>query len=182
MVTEEDACIRFLSSLPPSYAGFVTSQNTMITLAKQVAAATGTPMGAMSVMTVNSLIAAVIQEEATRSQHKSAGKNHALFTSKPNSNKFQKKPQRGGTYHKGQPSGSGQASNSKRTGNCRWCGIPNHWERDCRKKKAGEPRVTPPVEANTVQKKDRPSPSVLCAQIIGTQTIPPGFGSFGSHL
>eukprot|EP00246_Nothoceros_aenigmaticus_P002185 TRINITY_DN1298_c0_g2_i7.p1 TRINITY_DN1298_c0_g2~~TRINITY_DN1298_c0_g2_i7.p1 ORF type:complete len:253 (-),score=43.21 TRINITY_DN1298_c0_g2_i7:865-1623(-) len=38
-------------------------------------------------------------------------------------------------------------------GNCRWCGLPNHWERDCRKKAAGEPRKVAAATSNVVVKK-----------------------------
>lgn len=39
--------------------------------------------------------------------------------------------------------------------------TPNHWERDCRKKRAGELRKLPAPEANVTSKREKPSPSVL---------------------
>lgn len=48
----------------------------------------------------------------------------------------------------------------------------NHWERDCRKKKAGEPRKTPAPEANLAQKRDKPSPSVLWSQALSNDDCP----------
>lgn len=43
ILTKEDACMRFLSALPPSYCNFVTSQNVVLRLAQQVADLTGAP-------------------------------------------------------------------------------------------------------------------------------------------
>lgn len=36
LLSSEDACMRFLSALPPSYAGFVTSQNAVLRLTQQI--------------------------------------------------------------------------------------------------------------------------------------------------
>lgn len=54
----------------------------------------------------------------------------------------------------------------KQEGSCRWCDLPNHWERECRKKRAGEPRKVPARKAHLTAKKDKSCPSeVLLTQV-----------------
>lgn len=88
-----------------------------------MAEVTGAPKESIQSMTINVLVAAVMQEEASRSLHKPHGKHQVLMAGKAQS-KFSK-----GSSSKGQkskPYGSAETPNPKRTGSCRWCGLPNH--------------------------------------------------------
>lgn len=60
ILTEEDACMRFLSALPPSYASFVTSQNAVLRLAQQMAEATGQSISDIHILNLNELIGALM--------------------------------------------------------------------------------------------------------------------------
>lgn len=67
---EQEACIRFLSALPPSYSGFVTSQNVVLRMSQTMAIATGMDESMIPSLTVNELLGALIQEEAVRAAAK----------------------------------------------------------------------------------------------------------------
>lgn len=153
VITERDAVIRLLSALPPSYSSFVTSQSAILRLAQQME---------LEFLTVNAIIWALLQEEMIRSSQKSHGKNHVLYTAKSGGKDFRWGNTKNPQGQSGSPVNAGSPKTTpKRVGNCRWCGLPNHWERNCKKKRAGEPRKVPIPEAYVASKKDRPSPSVL---------------------
>lgn len=90
------------------------------------------------------------------------GKNYVLYTVKSGGKDF-----RWGNIKNFQGQ-SGLSVNAgslkiilKRVGNCRWCGFFNYWERNCKKKRAGESRKVFISEVYVVSKKDRLLFSVL---------------------
>lgn len=92
VLIEQDACMRFLSALPPSYANFVTSQNAALRMAQQITALAGHDVDDVPGLTINELVSAIMQEETTRAMHKSHSKNQVLYMNSKTSNKHQKKP------------------------------------------------------------------------------------------
>lgn len=116
-----------------------------------------------------------MQEKTTRTIHKAHCKNHVLYTNKP-SGKTQRKPYQRPDQGRGKGAQTGENSSPKHQGSCRWHGLPYHWERDCRKKKAGEPRQMPSPETNTAQRdkgkdREKTSPSVLMVQTLTAQRL-----------
>lgn len=79
---EQEACIKFLSALPPSYSGFVTSQNAVLRMAETMAVAIGMDESNIPSLTVNELIGALMQEESSRLAAKTTNKSLALFVAK----------------------------------------------------------------------------------------------------
>lgn len=66
ILTEQDACMRFLSALPLSYFGFVTSQNAVMRMAHQMASLAGHDLEDGQSLNINELVGALMQEEASR--------------------------------------------------------------------------------------------------------------------
>lgn len=139
-LTETDAVAQFLLSFPPSYQTFVTTQNVPIQIPSQPV-----PAGQIS-PTLGAVIGALYQEEQTRlmrgqGQHKN--KIDKVFSA------WRGRGRGRGRIQSQRPShSSGQGTNTqKRQGNCNWCGLPGHWARECRKKKAGESQRVPPRPA-----------------------------------
>lgn len=82
-LNEQDACIRFLSSLPPSYADFVTSQNAVLRMAKQLAIISSVDESEIPALDFNELVGALLQEEMSRQAAKGQpARSQALFTAK----------------------------------------------------------------------------------------------------
>lgn len=54
------------------------------------------------------------------------------------------------------------STTSKRKGPCHWCRLPEHFERECRKKMNGEPRKPPP-ESHLLTSGSKPSVLVVCS-------------------
>lgn len=92
--------MRFLSALPPSYSGFVTSQNAVMNLAQQMAMLSGHDDEEAPGLTINGMVAAVMQEEASRLGNKPSQRNQALYASK-SCNRQQKKPYTKPPWQKG---------------------------------------------------------------------------------
>lgn len=117
---------------------------------------------ANSMLNLNELVGALMQEEALRSSQRGSShksQSQVLYAGKPSNRNFKRGPRPPGNRAK---SVGDSTLPRKRAGNCNWCGLPNHWERECRKKKAGEPRknLPPSPEVNFV-KKGKASSSVL---------------------
>lgn len=158
---EQEACIRFLAALPPSYSSFVTSQNVVLRMTQNMSLITGMDEDLLPTLTINELVGALMQEDASRAAAKGTGKIRALFASKGSGNGTKKPHAKQQLAYKGKQTGDTSAP-KKRVKNCNWCGLPNHWERECHKKKSGEPKKVSMSEANTaVTRKDRTAPSVL---------------------
>lgn len=121
---------------------------------------------------VNELVGALMQEEVSRQPHKAGGKSQALMAARTTGKQNKKAGSKGGNTpwnkQKGGDKNSqvGSSSTKKREGSCNWCGLPNHWERECCKKKAGEPHKAPVPEANTVTKREKTTPSALVVELV----------------
>lgn len=94
-------------------------------MSQTMVVATGLDESMIPSLTVNELVGALIQEEASRTAAKSSNKSQALYAAKGTNSK---KP-----YGKSSPKQNKVEETStpkKRLGNCNWCGLPNHWERE----------------------------------------------------
>lgn len=142
LLTESEAAEAFLASLPSSYSAFVTAQTGLLDQSKAAQA-----LGVGRVMSLSDVIAGLLAEELKRDSHckpgsSSSGPSRALYSQRGKPRKF-KKPY-------SPPSGTNASAEgpSKRKGSCNWCRIPGHFEKNCRKKLAGEPRRPAPAQAN----------------------------------
>lgn len=144
----------FLSSLPPAYRSFVSTQNQNVRDAENAVRGTANAPN----MNINELYGAFLQEKASvqaSEQHRHRDKAQALFADRGKAKKRFSKP-----FGPPKPSSSSDAS-KKKPGNCRWCGLPNHWERDCRKKAAGEPRKVAAATSHVAAKKTAKSSATI---------------------
>lgn len=154
-LSETEAAEAFLASLPPSYGAFVTTQYSLINQSK---AAAKLQMG--TELTLTDIISNLLAEEVCRDLHKRSGTaggstSRAVYSSRPKFRK-PKKPFAGGE------SSSVPVQNHRKTKDpCNWCKIPGHFERECRKKQAGEPRRNALPETHLASK-----PSVLVTSSI----------------
>lgn len=139
-VTEIQASMALLMSLPEKYRVFVSSHNNALRSATAGA------------VTLSSTIGALLEEEASMAsnKHSSGSSSRVLFSSsrggrggRGGRGNYQRYQNRGRGFMNSPNSGS-----SSRKVPCPWCRIPGHSEQDCRKKKAGEPRRPAPQEAN----------------------------------
>lgn len=94
-LTEEDVCIRLLAALPASYLSFVTSQNAVLRLVKQVSAVPGKSESEIPGLAINELVGALMQEEVSKQTNKSGTKNQALMAAKNPQKGFRKSGNKG---------------------------------------------------------------------------------------
>lgn len=152
LMPELDAVVQLLTSLPPSYQSFVTSYGATLRDAGKAATA-GQPV----MISFADVVGALLQEDQSRNtSHSNSGRtktDKVLSTSKFRPKGRGKLPAAGSS----KDSQSGQV---KRTGACNWCGTLGHWERECRKKKAGEPKKAEKTpQAHSVSKPSKASTS-----------------------
>lgn len=145
-VQDDQAAVLLLAALPQSWGPFVTAQQSR----------TG--------LTVASVIAAMIQHEATRNLgNKSSPQNDgALFMRKgnrprklfPKDNRGSHDPGLGGSS-----SGSSWIPANKRSQKCSYCKRPGHWWKECRKKRMDEFKRGVPASRQATVRPNIGSPS-----------------------
>lgn len=152
LLTETEAAEAFLALLPGSSSAFATSQFGLINQSKAAL-----KLGMGQEITLSDVISNLLAEQVQRDSHKrgsgSSSSAKALFVSKNKTNKPYK-----------QKDGNSFNSSAKRKakkGPCNWCRIPGHYEKECRKKLAGESRRPAIPETHVTSSK----PTVLLARV-----------------
>lgn len=110
------------------------------------------------------VIASLLAEEVKRNANKRGGSSSTARVLYANKQKGKKEFKKSSNIN-GNTFGSSMA---KKKGNCNWCRIPGHYERECRKKLAGEPRRPAPESNVTMASSTSTKPTVLvsCASNI----------------
>lgn len=135
----------------------MTSQSGLLDQSK---AAISLKVGSPGKLTLSHVIVSLLAEEIKRKPNRrgNSGNNaRALYTSKLNfgSKKQGKRPNT--AFNRSTPGPS-----VKKKGNCNWCRIPGHYERECRKKMASEAnRQAAPKTNLTTASTSSSKPTVL---------------------
>ena len=114
------------------------------------------------------LLYTIDQWRAHEKQLDQGGTSSGSGAGRGRGNGKQRNPQGGGGRGHGGGRGSGGPATPKRKGNCRYCGIPGHWAKECRKKER-EQREQSNQQANVAQV-DVEQPGLLlatCAVVSG---------------
>lgn len=161
--TQLDAVQKLLRVVPPRYAQMACSIETLLDLSTlsieelsgRLAASEG--RGAPE-QDAGGRLLLTEEEWASRQQQRGRGSSSAPKGSS------RQKPQGGGDKEKGAVNAFGSGGNTapRRAGNCRYCGKPGHWAKECRK--AARNREKRGEVANLANAEEEEQPGLLMAQ------------------